>query len=455
MSRLVVVSNRVAIPDPQGEKGAQGGLAVALDEALAQSKGLWFGWSGNTASSYTGEVNCTEVGGVTFATVDLGEKQVDEYYNGYANRTLWPLFHYRLGLADFDNAFGKRYEAVNAALAAALAPMIRPDDRIWIHDYHFIPMADELRKLGISNKIGFFLHTPWPPHRLLQALPYHQRLVRTMLAYDLIGFQSDDWRESFLHYCERELDANVEGTQLTHEGRSLCCMTFPIGIDADAFADMVKTPEAQATLIRTRDNVPGKIIVGVDRLDYSKGLIERFEGYRTLLEREDWHNKVTLLQIAPPSRAQVRAYKEIRGKLDALSGRINGQYARVDWVPIRYVNRGYSREQLAGIFHGSHVGLVTSLRDGMNLVAKEYVAAQDPDDPGVLILSQFTGAAAQMDAALPVNPHAKIDIAKQIDRALTMSRDERVERWQTLFAGLQREDVHWWAREYLSALGKC
>ncbi|MCJ8189823.1 alpha,alpha-trehalose-phosphate synthase (UDP-forming) [Sphingomicrobium aestuariivivum] len=453
MSRLIVVSNRVNVPRGRENDGAQGGLAVALTSALKKSGGIWFGWSGKAAESFTGAVDYQRHGGVATATVDLDEQDVEEYYNGYANRTLWPVFHYRIDLADFDREFGRRYEAVNKKMAGTLAPMIDPGDMVWVHDYHFIPMASDLRAEGVANRIGFFLHTPWPPHRLMVALPYHRRLVETMLAYDVIGFQSDEWRESFLHYCEREMDGEVDGEWLTVEGRTIRCATFPIGIDAKVFAKLATGPDAQASYVRARDNVTGQIIVGVDRLDYSKGLIERFNGYRKLLEREEWLKKVTLLQIAPPSRGEVPAYGEIRDQLDMLSGRINGEHARVDWVPIRYVNKGYARPELAGIFRAAHVGLVTSLRDGMNLVAKEYVAAQDPEDPGVLLLSRFTGAAAQMeDGALLINPHSQLDIAKTLDQALRMGWEERKERWQTLYDGLNAYDVHHWAADFLEAL---
>ncbi|MCJ7420206.1 alpha,alpha-trehalose-phosphate synthase (UDP-forming) [Sphingomicrobium astaxanthinifaciens] len=453
MSRLIVVSNRVNVPRGRENDGAQGGLAVALASALKRSGGIWFGWSGKSAPSFSGAVDYRRHGGVATATVDLDERDVEEYYNGYANRTLWPVLHYRIDLADFDREFGKRYEAVNRKMAQTLAPMIDPGDLVWIHDYHFLPMAADLRAEGVANRIGFFLHTPWPPHRLMVALPFHDRLVRTMLAYDLIGFQADEWRESFLHYCERELGGKVDGEWLTVGDRTLRCATFPIGIDATGFAELATGPEARASFTRTRDNVTGRIIVGVDRLDYSKGLIERFNGYRKLLEREEWHSKVSLLQIAPPSRGEVPAYAEIRDQLDKLSGRINGEHARVDWVPIRYVNKGYDRTELAGIFRAAHVGLVTSLRDGMNLVAKEYVAAQDPDDPGVLLLSRFTGAAAQMEeGALIINPHSQIDIAQKLDQALRMGWEERKERWQALFSALNAYDVHHWATEFLDRL---
>ncbi|WP_265562673.1 alpha,alpha-trehalose-phosphate synthase (UDP-forming) [Sphingomicrobium arenosum] len=453
MSRLIVVSNRVNVPRGRENDGAQGGLAVALTSALRKSGGLWFGWSGNTAPSFTGEVDAFEHDGVSAAVVDLDEQDVEEYYNGYANRTLWPVFHYRIDLADFDRAFGKRYEEVNQKMASTLAPMVGEGDAIWVHDYHFIPMASYLRDRGVKNRIGFFLHTPWPPHRLMLTLPFHRRLVETMLAYDVIGFQADEWRESFLHYCERELDAEVDGEWLTIGDRTIRCATFPIGIDAKDFAELAVGPEAEASYTRARDNVTGQMIVGVDRLDYSKGLIERFNGYRKLLEREEWHRQVTLLQIAPPSRGEVQAYAEIRDELDKLSGRINGEHARVDWVPIRYVNKGYARPELAGIYRAAHVGLVTSLRDGMNLVAKEYVAAQDPEDPGVLLLSRFTGAASQMeDGALIINPHSQIDIAQKLDQALRMGWEERKERWQSLYDGLNAYDVHHWAAEFLAAL---
>ncbi|PZQ59064.1 MAG: alpha,alpha-trehalose-phosphate synthase (UDP-forming) [Phenylobacterium zucineum] len=454
MTRLIVVSNRVNPPSGEGEESV-GGLAMALAAALKQYSGVWFGWSGKTVPQFTGELNVETVGGVTAATVDLEEQDLDEYYNGYANKTLWPLFHYRTDLAAFDRAFDAGYRRVNRRFAETLRPLIRPDDIIWVHDYHLIPLAQELRRLGVKNRIGFFLHVPWPAHQVMINLPRHRQLVEAMFDYDLVGFHTPEYQQAFEEYVINEAEGLVvrDGC-LKAFGREVEVGAFPIGIDAEDFARAMKSPRAR----RMRDlmvahTVFRRLIVGVDRLDYSKGLEERFLGFeRFLAENPDLRREVLMLQIAPVSRESVEAYQEIRGRLDALSGRINGEFSDVDWAPFRYVNKNYRRDELAGIYGAARVGLVTPLRDGMNLVAKEYVAAQNPDDPGVLILSRFAGAAGQMGDALLVNPHSPEDVAEALKRALTMEKPERIRRWRALHETVVREDVTAWRDAFVAAL---
>ncbi len=455
MSRLIVISNRVSAPKPRSEHGAQGGLSVALAAALRESRGLWFGWSGEKTEAFNGQINLQRNEGVTTATIDLEEQDVDEYYNGYANRTLWPLFHYRIDLAEYDRSFGSGYERVNQRFAETVAPLIEPDDLVWVHDYHLVPLGQQLREHKVRNRIGFFLHIPWPPHRLMVSMPYHQRLVRSMLAYDLIGFQTAEWLESFHHYVERELGGTVAADGTIRVGdRTVRTAAFPIGIDYAEFETMMETADARNAFETLQRSAEGKkVIIGVDRLDYSKGIAERFWGYRRFLEEhDDWRGHVSLLQIAPPSRGEVHTYEHIREHLDELSGRINGEFAHVDWVPIRYVNQGYPREGLAGFYRASDIALVTPLRDGMNLVAKEYVAAQDPADPGVLILSRFAGAAHQLKDALLVNPYSKDEISDAIRKALDMPKAERVQRWEKMIGNVRREDVVAWRKAFVAAL---
>ena len=381
-------------------------------------------------------------------------QDVEEYYEGYANRH-GPLLHYRIDLAEFDRSFGAGYERVNTRFAETIAPLIEADDLVWVHDYHLIPLGQQLRQHGLKNRIGFFLHTPWPPQRLMVSLPYHQRLVRSMLAYDLIGFQTEEWLESFHHYVLRELGGTVEadGT-IEVDGRRVETAAFPIGIDAGMFDTLLGQPDAlraYETLKRSAED--RKMIIGVDRLDYSKGLVERFNGYRRFLEEnEEWRGKVSFLQIAPPSRGAVQAYGDLREALEQLSGRINGAFAHVDWVPIRYVNQGYPHAGLAGFYRAADIALITPLRDGMNLVAKEYVASQDPADPGVLILSRFAGAAHQLGEALLVNPYSKDEISDAIRTALTMPLRERLRRWEALIEGIRRDDVSAWRVGFVEAL---
>ncbi len=454
MSRLIVVSNRVS-PPAIDSTGSQGGLAVALAAALRQSRGIWFGWSGEQVAEFTGKLDFRRAQGVTTATIDLEPRDVDEYYNGFANRTLWPLFHYRIDITEYDRQFDSGYARVNRRFADTLCPMLETDDIIWVHDYHLIPLARELRARGVRNRIGFFLHTPWPPVRLLATLPHHEALVESMFAYDLIGFQTEEWMSAFTDYCLREAGGRVEPDGTAHAyGQCVKAAAFPIGIDAEAFQKAARSNEARAMARRMRASIAGRhMIIGVDRLDYSKGLEERFTGYeRFLADNPDLLNRVFLLQIAPPSRNTIGTYREIREKLDQLSGRINGAHADVDWVPLRYVNRGYSRRDLAGIYRSARIGLVTPMRDGMNLVAKEYVAAQDPKDPGVLILSRFAGAARQMKEALLVNPYSSEEIADALRQAMAMERAERVRRNSALLEGVMRDDVTSWRETFVAAL---
>lgn len=452
MSRLIVISNRVQAPTAN-ESGAQGGLAVALTAALREADGIWFGWSGEIGD--TSELRFRTYDGVTSATIDLLEQDVEEYYDGYANRTLWPLFHYRLGLTEFERDFQGGYERVNRVFGSVIGPHIEPDDLIWVHDYHMIPLGWVLRQQGLTNRMGFFLHIPWPPTRLLTALPEHRRLVDSLFAYDLVGFQNDEWLETFHDYVVTEMGGVIgDNGDVTVGNRTIRAIACPIGIDAREFLAGVESSQARETHKRMVESSAGRsLIVGVDRLDYSKGLEERFNGYQRFLEtRPDAHAQVYLLQIAPPSRVEVQSYQDIRAQLDSLSGRINGAFADIDWVPLRYVNQGYSRSVLAGIYRAAQVGLVTPLRDGMNLVAKEYVAAQDPADPGVLILSRFAGAAAQLNQALLVNPYSPDDIADAIEHALAMPLEERIERWRQLYDNILHEDVIWWRKRFIDAL---
>jgi len=450
MSRLIVISNRVSAGG-----GAQGGLAVALNAALKEMGGIWFGWSGEVTEEFTGQIQFERREGITTATIDLEEQDIDEYYNGYANRTLWPLFHYRIDLAEYERDYAGGYQRANERFADSVRPLIEPDDVVWIQDYHLFPLGAELRKRGVRNRIGFFLHIPWPPRRLLVTLPEASKLVSSLLECDVIGFHTHEWLQSFCEYACDELGGTLDDDGILRIGdRTVKLVACPIGIEAKEFAEMASGDAATETFERvTRSLVGRTLIVGVDRLDYSKGLEERFLGYeRFLIENPEERMEVVLMQIAPPSRGAVDSYQRIRNTLEGVAGRINGAHAALDWVPIRYVNQSYPREVLAGVYRASRIGLVTPLRDGMNLVAKEYVAAQDPEDPGVLILSRFAGAAEQMTEALLINPHSAEEMADAIGRALRMPREERIRRWRALMDGLLAQDVLWWRRCFTDAL---
>lgn len=454
MPRLVVVSNRVADP----RKTAAGGLAVALGETLASSGGLWFGWSGrivDARSAAETPVQRQRSGAVTLATVDLSQDEHDAYYLGFSNRVLWPVFHYRLDLADFEGGTFDTYRRVNRRFARQLAALLQPDDVLWVHDYHLIPLGDELRALGVRNRIGFFLHIPLPPPQVLAAIPGHEWLMRALFAYDLVGLQSQTDLAHFDRYVQAEAGAEkLPDGHYRAFGRIVRAGAFPIGIDVDEFQRLTRLDEAEEmhTLMREQYS-KRKLLVGVDRLDYSKGLPQRLRALRTLLERHPEHRSVaTLIQIASPTREDVEAYARIRRELEQLAGAINGDFGELDWMPVRYIHRTVARRRLAGLLRAGRVALVTPLRDGMNLVAKEFVAAQDADDPGVLVLSRFAGAAEQLREALLVNPYDVEAAARAIDRALGMPIEERRERHAALLKRLREHDVHWWRRGYLDAL---
>ena len=457
MGRLVTVSNRLADP----RKPAAGGLAVALGDILTATGGLWFGWSGKVVEASEGgvrgegHVNLQQAGAVTLATLDLSREDHDKYYLGYGNGVLWPVFHYRLDLADFDGGFVEGYRRVNRLFAQRLAPLLQPDDTIWVHDYHLIPLAAELRALGCRQRIGFFLHIPVPPPLVLAAIPAHDWLIRALFAYDLVGVQSQADQRHLGRYLLQEAGAEQLGDgEFQAYGRHLRTGAFPIGIDVDDFLDLARGREARETLATMREQYSRRrLLVGVDRLDYSKGLPHRLRAFRTLLDRYPENRRsATLIQITSPSRETVEAYADLRRELESLCGAMNGDYGELEWMPVRYIHRTLARRRLPGLYAASRVALVTPLRDGMNLVAKEYVAAQDPADPGVLVLSRFAGAAEQMKDALLVNPYDTEATAEAIQRALHMPLEERRARHERLLAGMRAEDVHWWCRQFLDAL---
>ncbi|MGO4572942.1 alpha,alpha-trehalose-phosphate synthase (UDP-forming) [Microvirga sp. 2TAF3] len=454
MSRLVVVSNRVSIPDPTG-KGSAGGLAVALREAFQAYQGLWFGWSGKVSAHPSTEPKMVDKGNVHYALMDLTSIDRQEYYNGFANRALWPIMHYRLGLSEFSRADYAGYLRVNRSFANALARLIRPDDLIWVHDYHLIPLAAELRALGLTNRIGYFHHIPWPAPEVFGTLPGSRELLRTITDYDLVGVQTERDADNLRRGIVQELGATQRKSDLISlNGRQSRVKGFPIGIDVAGFQQAARRPATHRLVKQTIANLGSRrLIIGVDRLDYSKGIPERMEAFeRFLVSNPDQRGHVTYLQIAPTSRSEVPEYASLSRTVSETLGRINGSLGEPGWVPIHYVTSTYPRSVLAGLYRIAHVGLVTPMRDGMNLVAKEFVAAQNPEDPGVLVLSKFAGAAQQLNDALIVNPNDKFEVAEAIGDALHMDRAERVARWQRMMKTLQDYDVSWWADSFLKEL---
>ena len=456
MSRLVNVSNRVALPGAR----ADGGLAVGLLAAMQASGGLWFGWNGTAYADNSAPPNPSlqQRGNVSFATIPLPETALGRYYNGFANGTLWPLFHYFVDSFRYDPEQYAAYCHVNALFAAGLQPLLRPDDLVWVHDYHLIPLAEELHARGARVPIGFFLHIPFPNFEVLRALPVYRELLGQLLAFDLLGFQTERDRRGFL---DGVLAAGIaDGTDASGRilmgSRRISTGVFPIGVDAQAIARVAEKSTASTSVRDITLSLHGRrLIIGVDRLDYSKGLLERFDAYQKFLEKfPQFQGAVTYLQIAPLGRQNVTAYRRIRTALEQNAGRTNGRFGDVDWTPIRYLNRNFPHAALLGFLRLSQVCLVTPLRDGMNLVAKEFIAAQDPANPGVLILSDRAGAADQLSEALLVNPYDIDGIAFALKRALDMPLLERRERFGALHRSVAIDTVHAWWQEFVQALAR-
>ncbi|MCA8200013.1 alpha,alpha-trehalose-phosphate synthase (UDP-forming) [Burkholderia sp. AU33545] len=455
MSRLIIVSNRVA-PISEGEPAA-GGLAIGVYDALKETGGMWFGWSGEVVASGAPQIRVEERGPVTFATVGLSRRDYDQYYRGFSNATLWPAFHYRADLIQYDRHEFEGYSRVNVWLAQQLVPLLQDDDVIWVHDYHLIPFARALRAAGVKNCIGFFLHIPFPAAQVLVNVPPHRELVESLCAFDLLGFQTEPDLRAFCDYIEFEAGGEVarEGrtVRVSAFGKTLRAAAYPIGVYPDEIASLAQAGE-NGKAARMAMSLRGRqLIMSVDRLDYSKGLVERFRAFEKLLEHQaSIRNRVSFLQIAPSTRADLRAYQDIRLQLEAESGRINGRYAELDWAPILYIHRQYDRQVLAALYRLARVGFVTPLRDGMNLVAKEYVSAQNPDDPGVLVLSRFAGAARELTGALIVNPIDIDGMADALSQALTMPLAERRARYADMIAQLRENNVSVWRDNFLRDL---
>jgi trehalose 6-phosphate synthase len=456
VTRLVVVSNRVT-PISGSKAATAGGLAVGVLAALRETGGIWFGWSGETIETGTPIPKVFRTGNITYITIDLLQSDFERYYGGFSNRTLWPLFHYRLDLASFDRDWYVGYRRVNQLFAEQLYPYLRDDDLIWVHDYHLIPLGEELRHLGIKSRVGFFLHVPFPSAEVYVALPWHDRLMESLSQYDLVGLQTSNDLRNFHDYLYREGVGYGLSDGLVHAfGRTLRAQDFPIGIDTEDFSRMATSVEAvRASQRLSRSLLGRKLIIGVDRLDYTKGITERLRAYEALLQNYPrQRGQVTFVQISAPSREEVPEYLEMRRQVEAASGRINGRFSEFDWMPLRYINRGFTRRTLAGFFRLSRIGLVTPLRDGMNLVAKEYIAAQSEKDPGVLVLSRFAGAADELDGAVIVNPYDIEAVAEAMHLGLIMPLDERQDRWRRLLTQIQERDIVYWRQSFVDALAE-
>lgn len=452
MSRLVVVSNRVA-PIEEG-KGSSGGLSVAVEEALQEIGGVWFGWNGKVQNLTSSKVRTETSGNIVRATIALARRDYDQYYKGYSNTTLWPLFHYRLHLVGYAKEDAAGYLRVNQMFAGKLSNILKKDDLVWVHDYHLMILGRELRRMGFENRMGFFLHTPFPPPDVLMSCTDHEAIVRALFDFDVIGFQTEIDVRNLHEYVRRRGDGRVRGRRVEAFGKSATVKAYPIGIHPDTMAEAAaKSAGSYQTRQLIRSLGDKNMIIGVDRLDYSKGLGKRFDAYEMLLAHyPENRGRVSFMQIAPPSRGDVQGYRQIREALEGQAGSINGRYADFDWIPLRYLNKSFPRDVLMGFFRVSRVGFVTPLRDGMNLVAKEYVAAQDPEDPGVLVLSQFAGASLELTGAVIVNPYDVEAMAEGLQAALMMKAPERRDRYKDMMKVMRRNNLGNWHRRFIGDL---
>ena len=452
-ARLIVVSNRVAVPATPRVPTA-GGVAIAVRAALKKRNSVWFGWSGGVAETAKGETRTVRVNKVDYVSFDLTNADIQEYYSGFAKSVLWPVLHYRVDLQHYSRADASGYLRVNRLFADRLNRLLDDDDIVWVHDYHLMPLARELRSRERGNAIGFFLHTPCSPPDVLQAMPSHREILGSLPHYDLIGFQTENDRDNFEQYLVSQGAKPMRDGALEIDERRVRLGVFPVSIETAAYHRLARAAVRSPPVRQVRSTLgESRLILGVDRIDCSKGIPHRMRAFERFLESNpSSHGKATLLQIAPARGPDDKRFREIEAELAGLIGRINGRFGDAAWTPIRYVNRLYSRCELAGIYRLADAALVTPLRDGMNLVAKEFVAAQDSEDPGVLVLSQFAGAARELDRALIVNPHETDGVAVALKRALEMPLPERRERQATMHGRLLNWDIENWAERYLSAL---
>lgn len=459
MSRAILVSNRLPVTSSVKDGLARvtpssGGLATGLAGPHKKGEGVWIGWPGATWDLAPADRAAldAQLEASRLAPIHLTREQVERYYEGWANGILWPLFHSLLDHAPTHAEGWREYVEVNRLFAEETARRARPGDVVWIHDYQLLLVPKMLRELAPHVRIGFFLHIPFPPTQVVRALPHRHELLRGLLGADLIGFHTPAYARHFASALQRVLGLDIGLDHVIVGGREVRFGSFPMGVDAAGFE---RTARAPATIERARVIHGGdeqKLLVGIDRLDYTKGIRRRFASFERLLEsRPDLHGKIRLVQVAVPSRSSVRAYRETRNQLDTIVGRIQGKFSTPTWSPIHYIHRGVPREELVALYRAADVLVVTPIMDGMNLVAKEFAASR-PDEDGVLILSEFAGAASELAGAVLVNPYDVEQTARGIEKALEMPPEERSERMRTLRARVTTADVHAWAQTFLAAL---
>jgi len=460
IDRTIIVSNRLPIVLTKGDEGewqiqpGSGGLVTALAPVLRDRGGLWIGWPGTLEDVDLDELLAigSKSAGYTLKPVMLTAEEVNQYYFGFSNEILWPLFHSLQSRCNFDPAYWSTYQAVNRKFAQVIAENARANDYIWVHDYHLMLVAKELRAIGVECKVGFFLHIPFPPRDIFAILPWRSQILEALSEYDLVGFQTMRDRNHFIHYVEGlikglHVDARRQVCTIATPQREIRVGAFPISIDFKEFARQAASKTVSQRARQLREAIADRqIILGVDRLDYSKGIPERLRSFRNALERfDDLRGKVVLVQIVVPSREDVPEYQALKAEIEGLVGEINGKFSQPGWIPIHYMFRSLEQAELLAYYRAADIALITPLKDGMNLIAKEYCAA-NIDRNGVLVLSEFAGAATQMRrSALVVNPYDIEGVANAIYQAYSMSTNERQSRMRRLRESVAKRDIFWWA----------
>jgi len=467
LSHLVVVANRLpyVIERREGSwrtRPASGGLVTALSPVLRDSGGTWVGWGGTLEED---EVDPDPLlqgesadAGFTLKSVVLSQEEHDRFYLGFSNEVIWPLFHTLDERCNFAPAYWDAYKRVNEKFAAVVRDTIARDSFIWVHDYHFMLLGHQMRALGVKQSIGFFLHIPFPPLEIFLKLPWRLELLTAMLAYDIIGFQTLRDRRNFIH-CVRALQRSASASGrgrdvvISTRERNVHAGVFPISIDFREFAEHAASPKVVERVRRLRTELDGRqMLLGLDRLDYTKGIPMRLRAFRRLLRNHpELHRKIRFVQIVIPSREVIPSYRQLKAEVEELVGEINGEFTDPGWVPVHYTFRSLSRDELLAYYRLADVGVVTPLNDGMNLVAKEYCAA-NVEEQGVLVLSEFAGAAAELRrAAVLVNPYDIVGMAEAMVHAIGMPSEERKARMARLRRTIQQHDVHHWVRQFLDA----
>ncbi len=465
---LVVVSNRLPVTLQRSDMGqwevhsSTGGLVTALVPLLSKRKGLWIGWPGILEETNVDELLkvASQARGYILKPVLLTPEEVNKHYFGFSNQIIWPLFHDLQSRCNFDPAYWSAYREVNRKFAQTIVENVTADDYIWIQDYHLMLVGKVLRSMGVDSKLGFFLHTPFPPLEMFNKLPWRSQIIEALLEYDLVGFQTLHDRNNFLRCIGAMLkglhvDARRQLVTIATRRRETVVGSFPISIDFSEFAQQAASEVVANAARQLRLAIPDrKIVLGVDRLDYSKGIPEKLRAFRNALERfHEIHRKISLIQIIVPSREDIPEYKVLRAEIEGLVSEINGKFTTPGWIPVHYMFRSLPRTELLAYYRAADIALVTPLKDGMNLVSKEYCVAKTDKD-GVLILSEFAGAASQLHRdSLTVNPYDVEGVADAIVRAYNMNTDERQCRMGRLRKSIAKRDVFWWVSRFLQAAG--